>query len=149
MHQRWMAQALQEAQKAFERGEVPVGAVVVVDDEAVGAGHNLVETLQDPTAHAEILAIQSAAGRLGTWRLNDARIYVTLEPCPMCYSAIHLARIPEIVFGAHDPRLGACGSALDLRGLNAMTEPAKIEAGVMAEESRLLLKQFFQKLRQK
>ena len=149
MHQKWMALALQEAQKAFERGEVPVGAVVVVEDEAVGTGHNLVETLQDPTAHAEVLAIQSAAARSGTWRLNDARIYVTLEPCPMCYSAIHLARIPEIVFGAHDPRLGACGSALDLRGLNAMTAPAKIEAGVMAEASRELMQRFFQTLRKK
>ncbi len=144
-----MAAALQQAQKALEKGEVPVGAVVIVENEIVGQGHNLVETFQDPTAHAEILAIQAAASRLGSWRLNDAALYVTLEPCPMCFGAMHLARIPLVVFGAADPRLGACGSAVDLRNLNAMITGMQVIPGVMAEDARQLLQNFFQHLRDK
>lgn len=147
MHQKWMARALEQARRALERGEVPVGAVVVVDDEIVGEGHNLVETLQDPTAHAEMLAIQAAASRLGTWRLDDVALYVTLEPCPMCFGAMHLARVPLVVYGAPDPRFGACGSAVDLRSLKSMITDMQVIGGIEAEASQALLKTFFQKLR--
>ncbi len=147
MHQKWMQLALSEARKAGERGEVPIGAVVVYEDRVIARGHNLIETLQEPTAHAEIIAVNAAANALLSWRLEEVTLYVTLEPCPMCLGAIHLARIPRLVYGAGDPRLGACGSRIDLTGLDAMGPPVEIIAGVEAEESAQLLKSFFQKLR--
>ncbi len=149
MSREWMDEALIEAQKAFEKGEAPIGAVVVQDEEIIGRGHNLVETFQDPAAHAEMLAITAASNHLLSWRLNDAEIYVTLEPCPMCMGAIHLSRMKRLFFGAKDQRLGACGSKVDLTGLDAMRKPIEIENGLRAEEATALLQIFFQKLRQK
>jgi len=149
MQQKWMQDALREAKKAFAEGEVPVGAVVVYKDQVIGRGFNRVEALQSPIAHAEMQAIGAAANFLGTWRLNDAAIYVTLEPCPMCMGALHLARLSHLVYGASDPRLGACGSVVDLTRLQAMRPPLEVTRGVLADESRQLLQGFFQKLREK
>ena len=111
---RYMTYALREAEKAYDSGEVPVGCVIVHDGELVGKAHNLRETLQDPTAHAEVLAITQAANHLGSWRLEDTRMYVTLEPCPMCAGAIILARIPQVFYGAVDPKGGCCGTLMNL-----------------------------------
>lgn len=147
MHIKWMELALAEAEKAYSKGEVPIGAVIVLDDEVIGSGHNLVETLQDPTAHAEMLAIAQAVNAQSSWRLNDARLYVSLEPCPMCFGACHLARISNIIYGADDPRLGACGSKVDLTNLDAMSSPISLEKGILAEQSRALIQQFFKELR--
>jgi len=147
MHQEWMKYALQEAEKAYERAEVPIGAVVVFENEIIGRGHNLVEAFQDPTAHAEMLAIAAATSAISDWRLEKARIYVTLEPCPMCFGAIHLARMEQIVFAARDPRLGACGSKLDLTKLDAMTKPIEIVSGVEEKASATLIQKFFASLR--
>ena len=144
-----MQRALQEAEKAFAEGEVPVGAVIVREERIIGSGYNRVETLQNPTAHAEIQAIGAAAEFLGTWRLNGAALYVTLEPCPMCMGALHLARLSHLIYGATDPRLGACGSVVDLRGLQAMRSPVEVAGGVLADESQQLLQAFFKKLRGK
>jgi len=113
-HERWMREAINEAKRAAERGEVPVGAVVVRKGTIIGRGHNQVESLSDPTAHAEILAIGAAGGDGENWRLNDAILYVTLEPCTMCSGAILLSRVDQIVFGASDPRAGGVVSTARL-----------------------------------
>jgi len=146
-HERWMQEALAEARKALEKGEVPVGAVVVYEGRVVGRGHNLVESILDPTAHAEIVAIQAAANRLVDWRLNDCTLYVTLEPCPMCAGAVVLSRIGRVVFGARDPRWGACGSIFHV--LDAESPDVKVElvSGVCESEAAGLLKEFFETLR--
>ncbi|MBD3385235.1 tRNA-specific adenosine deaminase [candidate division KSB1 bacterium] len=144
-----MRMALEEAQKAYQRQEVPIGAVVVQDGEVIGRGHNLIETLQDPTAHAEIVAITAASHAAASWRLDDTALYTTLEPCPMCAGAILIARIPLLVYAARDPRYGADGSALQVlnnRNLDIRTE---VIAGVGEKESGSLLKQFFKNIRQK
>ena len=114
--ERCMRLALREAERAAEHGDVPIGAVVVVAGEVVAAAHNERELLKDPTAHAEILALRAAAAAVGSWRVLDATLYVTLEPCAMCAGAIVLARVPRVVFGASDPKAGACGSVLDVLG---------------------------------
>ncbi|MDZ7374006.1 MAG: tRNA adenosine(34) deaminase TadA [candidate division KSB1 bacterium] len=146
-HERWMQEALVEARKALEKGEVPVGAVVVYEERIVGRGHNLVETILDPTAHAEMLAITAAAGALADWRLKDCSLYVTLEPCPMCAGAVVLSRMRRVVFGARDPRWGACGSAYHI--LNAANPEVRVELipGVCEAEASSLLREFFAKLR--
>lgn len=149
MQQKWIEIALSEAEIAFQKGEVPVGAVVVFEDEVIGRGHNLVETLQDATAHAEMIAISMAVNALSSWRLNGATMYVTLEPCPMCMGAIHLARFDGLIYGADDPRLGACGSKVDLAKLDAMRNPIAITSGICAEQSTVLLQKFFNHLRNK
>ncbi|OGB99915.1 tRNA-specific adenosine deaminase [candidate division KSB1 bacterium RBG_16_48_16] len=146
-HTGWMKYALQEAQKAFDKGEVPVGAVVVHDGVVVGKGYNLVETLQDPTAHAEMLAITAAANYLASWRLDDSALYTTLEPCTMCAGAILLARIPLVVFGAKDPRYGACGSVLQVAMNDKLDVSTKVISGVLETESQELLQKFFEKIR--
>lgn len=148
MHETWMQLALAEAAKAQQKAEVPIGAVIVIDDEVIGRGHNLVETFGDPTAHAEMLAITAAAQAHGSWRLNGARLYVTVEPCPMCMGAIHLARLDALIYGAADPRLGACGSKVDLRNLDAMRVPISVTDGVLADRATALLQAFFKSLRQ-
>ena len=117
---RWMKLALDEAERASQRDEVPVGAVVVRDSRVIGRGHNQVESLNDPTAHAEIIAIGAAGSCLNSWRLEDATIYVTLEPCAMCAGAIVLARLERLVFAAPDPKAGACGSVLDVTGESSL-----------------------------
>jgi len=143
-----MRLALAEARKALNKNEVPVGAVVVYEGRVIGRGYNLIESLQDPTAHAEMLAVTAAANTLASWRLDQSILYVTLEPCMMCTGAILLARIPLIVYGAADPRYGACGSALQMADGAKLDIQARVIGGIMKEESSLLLKEFFRKLRQ-
>ena len=144
----WMKLALREAETAQTRGEVPVGAVLVLSGVAVGRGHNLVETERDATAHAEMLAMREAAQHVGNQRLNDATMYVTLEPCPMCMGAMILARIGRVVFGARDPKFGACGSIVDLLAEeNRWNHTVDIRGGVLADESAVLMRRFFERLR--
>ncbi|HEU4725860.1 MAG TPA: tRNA adenosine(34) deaminase TadA [Candidatus Eisenbacteria bacterium] len=142
--ERFLEAALAEAQAAADEGEVPVGAVVVLGGRIIGRGHNRVEATQDPTAHAEIIAIGAACQTLGAWRLEETTLYVTLEPCHMCAGAIVLARIPRLVYGARDPKAGACGSLAlvpqDLR----LNHRAEIVPGVMAAECGAILEAFFQ-----
>ena len=144
---RWMEQALAEAHRAGEEGEVPVGCVIVQGGRLIGRGRNAVERLQDPTAHAEILAISAAAGTLGTWRLTDCELFVTLEPCTMCIGAIHLARISRVVFGAADPKFGACGSILDVPAEPRWNHSVEVVGNVRAEEAAELMRGFFRRLR--
>jgi tRNA(adenine34) deaminase len=148
-HTTWMKEALTEAKKALAKDEVPVGAVVVYDDKIIGRGHNLMETLQDPTAHAEMLAIQSAANFLASWRLEDTTLYVTLEPCSMCAGAILMSRIPNVVYGASDPRYGACGSAIQVANSENLDIQTNLTCGILENECSQLLKDFFVELRQK
>ena len=138
-----MAIALGEAQEAAAAGEVPVGAVVIVDEEVVARRHNERETPPDPTAHAELLAIRDAATKLGRWRLSDATVVVTLEPCPMCAGALVAARVGRLVFGAPDPRAGACGSLYNLCADPRLNHELPVLAGVLADQSRALLTAFF------
>ena len=140
--------AIGEAKKAFDRGEVPVGAVFISQEgQLLGLGHNLVEANHDASAHAELLAMAAAGRTHGDWRLNGSRLVVTLEPCPMCTSALVLARVAEIYFGAPDPRLGACGSIFDLASSPQLPHQIKTYSGVLEKECKALLNDFFQKLR--
>lgn len=143
----FMRLALAEAEAAAREGEVPVGALVVRQGRIIGRGRNARERLQDATAHAEILAITAASNRLGTWRLEDCTLYVTLEPCPMCLGACLNARVPRVVWGASEPKAGACGSTCDLRAPPGYNHRLEDLGGVLAEESAALLKAFFQALR--
>lgn len=144
-----MDEALIEAGKALEAGEVPVGAVVVRDGELLGRGHNEVEMRGDPTAHAEILAIRRACSRLGDWRLDRAAVYVTVEPCHMCMGAFYLSRVEKVVYGAGQPRSGACGSVDDFHRLNLFNHHIEICPGIKKEKCLLLLRDFFHNLRKK
>lgn len=141
--ERFMEAALVEARAAAAEGEVPVGAVVVWDGRIIGRGHNRVEAAQDPTAHAEILAIGAACQTVKTWRLDEATLYVTLEPCHMCAGAIVLARLPRLVFGAHDPKAGACGSLSMIPQDSRLNHRAEVVHGILAEESAAILEDFF------
>jgi tRNA(adenine34) deaminase len=138
-----MRLALREAERALEHEDVPIGAVVVRGGEVLAAAHNERELRQDPTAHAEIIALREAAGALGTWRVLDAVIYVTLEPCAMCAGAIVLARVPRVVYGAPDPKAGACGSVLDVLGEPRLNHRPEVAGGLLATESAELLSAFF------
>jgi tRNA(adenine34) deaminase len=138
-----MALALAEAQRCLEHGDVPVGALVVRNGAVVGAGRNERELRQDPTAHAEILALRAAARTAGSWRVLDATLYVTLEPCAMCAGAIVLARVPRVVYGAVDPKAGAAGSVLDVLAEPRLNHRPAVVPGVLAEESAALLRAFF------
>ncbi len=138
-----MRLAIREAERALEHDDVPVGAVVVAGGELVGAGHNERERRQDPTAHAEVLALRAAAERLGTWRILDATLYVTLEPCAMCAGAIVLSRIPRVVFGAADPKAGAAGSVLDVLDEPRFNHRPVVEGGLLREECAAPLLAFF------
>lgn len=144
---RWMRAAYDEALAAADENEVPVGAVVVSENRILGRGHNRNESLQDPTAHAELLAITAAANTLGSWRLEGTALYVTLEPCLMCAGAIFLARIQRLVFAAPDPKRGVLGSVMDVSGNEALNHHTEVEPGPMAHECGMLLKSFFEKLR--
>jgi tRNA(adenine34) deaminase len=146
--ERFMRQALVEAARAEESKDVPVGCVVVKDGRVVGRGCNQRELLQDPTAHAEIIAITAAAAEGESWRLDRCTLYVTLEPCAMCAGAIVLARIPRVVFGAPDPKAGACGSLMNLVQDSRLNHRSAVFSGVLAEECGAKLKAFFQALRQ-
>lgn len=142
-----MALALREAHRALEHDDVPVGAVVVCDGEVVGLSHNERELRQDPTAHAEVLAIRESARRLGSWRLLGCSLYVTLEPCAMCAGAIVLARIPRVLYGADDPKAGAAGSVLDVLDDPHLNHRPLVDGGLLAEESAVLLREFFARRR--
>lgn len=146
---KWMKVALAEAKMARAEGEIPVGAVVVKDGAVIGRGHNQVECLKDPTAHAEILAIGAAATTLDSWRLEGATLYVTLEPCTMCAGAIVLARLKRLVYGAADPKAGACGTLMNVPRDERLNHLVEIESGFMEEECSFLLRSFFEELRKK
>ncbi len=139
----WMQAALDLAQQALSIDEVPVGAVVVKDGEIVGRGFNAPISRHDPTAHAEIMALRDAAVRLGNYRLVDCELFVTLEPCAMCSGAIMHARIARVVFGARDPKTGACGSVIDLFAEQRLNHHTEVVGGVRAEECATLLSRFF------
>jgi len=139
-----MEEALRQARKAVAKGEVPVGAVLVVEGKIVTRAHNQVEELKDATAHAEMLAVTAAAGELDGWRLTEATVYVTKEPCPMCAGALVLSRVKRVVYGATDPRMGAAGGAMNLLQFAGMNHQCEVTGGVRAEECRDLLKEFFQ-----
>jgi tRNA(adenine34) deaminase len=143
MDAQYMRLAIDEARRAPAHDDVPVGAVVVHHGDVVGAGHNERERRQDPTAHAETLALQQAAHRRGSWRLLDCVLYVTLEPCAMCAGAIVLARVPRVVFGAPDPKAGAAGSVLDVLAEPRLNHRPAVEGGVLAAECAALLTEFF------
>ena len=140
----FMEEALRQARKAVTKGEVPVGAVLVVEGKIVTRAHNQVEELKDATAHAEMLAVTAAAGELDGWRLTEAPVYVTKEPCPMCAGALVLSRVKRVVYGAADPRMGAAGGAMNLLQFAGMNHQCEVTGGVRAEECRDLLKEFFQ-----
>jgi tRNA(adenine34) deaminase len=146
--ERFMRQALAEAGNAAESADVPIGCVIVRDGRIIGRGFNQRELLQDPTAHAEILAITAAASEVGSWRLERCTLYVTLEPCPMCAGAIVLARLPRLVFGAADPKAGACGSLMNLAHDPRLNHRVDITQGILADECGEKLRSFFQALRQ-
>jgi tRNA(adenine34) deaminase len=143
-HARSMGLAIARARDAGRHGDVPIGAVVVRDGEPIAAAGNERELRNDPTAHAEVLAIRAAAEVLGGWRLPRTTLYVTLEPCAMCAGAIVLARIPAVVFGAPDPKAGAAGSVLDILAEPALNHCPQVSGGVMEEECAALLRDFFQ-----
>src|SRR5665811_1249996 len=138
-----MRLAIHEATLALEHSDIPVGAVVVRDGEVIATGHNEREVRADPTAHAEIIALREAARTLGSWRVLDAVLYVTLEPCAMCAGAIVLARVPRVVFGARDPKAGAAGSVLDVLDEPRLNHRPQVEAGLLAEECGEILRAFF------
>jgi len=146
-HQDWMRIALEEARIAFEQGEVPIGAVVVQGDQVIAKAHNEKELRQDPTAHAEVLAVQRATQTLGAWRLSDATLYVTLEPCPMCAGALVQSRLKTLVYAAADLKGGAVGSVMNVLDVNRWNHRVEVVAGVMEEEASQLLKEFFKRLR--
>ena len=142
-----MRLALAEARLALAHDDVPIGAVVVRDGEVIGACHNERELLQDPTAHAEVLALRAAAARVGSWRVLDATLYVTLEPCAMCAGAIVLARVPRVVYATADPKAGAAGSVLDVLAEPRFNHRPVVEAGPLAAEAAELLVGFFRSRR--
>lgn len=144
-----MQQALIEAEKAFQENEVPIGAVIVKNGEIIGRGRNQRETLNDPTAHAEIMALRDAGKNTGNWNLIDSLIYVTIEPCPMCAGALINSRIDTLVYGADEPKFGSAGSQLNLLQFPGFNHQVKIIGPVLEDECKLLMKNFFQKLRTK
>jgi len=139
----FMRLALREAERATEHEDVPIGAVVAHSGEVIAAAHNERELRQDPTAHAEIIALREAARVLGSWRVLDSVLYVTLEPCAMCAGAIVLARVPRVVFGASDPKAGACGSVMDVLSEPRLNHRPELAGGLLAQECGALLSAFF------
>ena len=138
-----MRLAIREAESALTHGDVPVGAVVVSDGEVIGTGHNERELRQDPSAHAEMLALRDAARHLGSWRVLDAVLYVTLEPCAMCAGAIVLARVPRVVYGCTDPKAGAAGSVIDVLDQPLLNHRPDVAGGLLADDCAALLRAFF------
>jgi len=143
----YMQLALEQARLAPARGEVPIGAVLVLDGQVLAQVHNFREVWQDPTAHAEVVAIREAATRLGTWRLTGTTLYVTVEPCSMCAGAIIQSRVSRLVFGARDPKAGACGSVFNLPDERRLNHRVQVIGGVMERESQELMQAFFKRLR--
>lgn len=148
MHETYMKMALELAEQAFASGEVPVGAVITCEGRVIGAAYNQREQLHDPTAHAEMIAITQAADALSSWRLNDCSLYVTLEPCPMCAGAALNARIPQVIYGATDPKGGAVTSVFKLLSDARMNHRSEIVQGVLQDQCGEILKRFFRKKRQ-
>jgi tRNA(adenine34) deaminase len=144
-----MKEAIAEARKAEQLREVPIGAVVVWQDQIIGRGHNLRETSLDPLAHAELIAIKQASEHLQAWRLLDCRLYVTLEPCPMCAGAIVQSRIPQVIYGTADPKAGCAGTLMNLLQDDRFNHRVDVIDGVLQEECSTMLTQFFRKLRAK
>ena len=147
LHEKYLSLAFREAERAFDANEVPVGAVVVFNETVIGKGHNQTEMLQDPNAHAEMIAITAAASYLKSWRLEGCTLYVTLEPCAMCSGAIVLARIPLLVFGAYDEKAGAVSSLYNITNDSRLNHRVHNIGGIMELESKSLLEEFFMKKR--
>jgi len=146
-HEKFMREAIAEASLAFQKGDVPVGAVAVCDGQIIGRGHNRKEELKDPTAHAEMMALQEAARTLGGWRLIGVTLYCTMEPCPMCAGAMVQARLLRLVYAVEDPKAGAAGSVVDLLRNERLNHRVEVIAGILAEEAEELTQEFFQRLR--
>jgi tRNA(adenine34) deaminase len=147
IHEYYMQEALKEAGKAFERDEVPVGAVIVYKNKIVARAHNQIVTLKDPTAHAEMIAITQVADYLKNERLINCSLYVTIEPCPMCAGAAVLARIEKIIYGADDPKSGACGSVINIASNKKLNHRIEVISGILREDCAALLKEFFREKR--
>jgi len=143
----YMAIALEAAREAERRGDIPVGCVIVHDGRVIATSHNRRELDQDPLAHAEVLALRAAADALGSWRLEDAALYVTLEPCPMCAGAIILSRVAEVYYGASDPKGGCCGSLMNLLTDTRFNHQPALHGGILADECGALLSNFFRQIR--
>ena len=148
-HYHWMLEALKEAQAAADEGEVPVGAVIVHSGRVIARAHNQRETLRDPTAHAEMIAIAQASAALDNWRLLDADIYVTLEPCAMCAGALVLARVRRLFYGAPDPKAGACGTVMNVPATEKLNHSIEVHAGLLAEPCGQVLSDFFRQRRER
>jgi tRNA(adenine34) deaminase len=148
-HVKWMKVAFREAEKAFEQDEVPIGAVVVQNGQIIGRGYNQCESLIDPTAHAEIIAITSASNTIKDWRLKDCQLYVTKEPCPMCAGALVNARINMVIFGMYDEKEGCCGSLYQLCRDNRFKHQLTVKGGIMEDACTLIIQEFFKKQREK
>lgn len=144
---KYMYSALQEAERAFQENEIPIGAVIVYQDKIIARGYNQTEKLKDPTAHAEMIAITAASNYLQNWRLNECDLYVTTEPCVMCAGAILLSRIKNIYFGTFEPKYGACGSLFNILESNKYNHKPNVFSGIYAEESKALLEKFFSQKR--
>lgn len=144
---RWMRAALDEAERALAYGDVPIGAVAVHQVKIIGRGHNRREADQDPTAHAEMIALRQAAAALGHWRLEGVTLYCTLEPCAMCAGAMVLARLPRLVYAATDPKAGAAGSIIDITRHHRLNHRLQVEHGIFAEEAAQQIRAFFRQLR--
>ncbi len=142
-HDAWMRCALEQARRAFDEKEVPVGAVIVHEGRVIAEGYNQRETLHDPTAHAEMIAITQAAEAIGDWRLEDCTLYVTLEPCPMCAGAIVQARIPIVIYGTTDPKGGACHTLYQITNDTRLNHRCTVVGGVLKEECKVILQEFF------
>ncbi|GIN74348.1 tRNA-specific adenosine deaminase [Bacillus sp. J14TS2] len=145
----YMWQAIQEAKKARDMNEVPIGAVIVLDQKVIATAHNVRESSQNAVAHAEILAIEKACEKLGTWRLEEAELYVTLEPCPMCSGAILLSRIRKVIYGAPDPKAGCAGTLMNLLEDERFNHQCEVVSGVLAEPCGQLLTDFFREIRER
>ena len=148
-HKKWMKLAFREAEKAYELGEVPIGAVVVKNDQIIGRGYNQCESLTDPTAHAEIIAITSATNTIKNWRLENCSLYVTKEPCPMCAGALINSRIEMVIFGMYDEEEGCCGSLYQLCRDPRFKHQLTVKGGVMENSCRIIVQEFFKKQRKK
>lgn len=143
----WMLEAIAEAEKAEAIGEVPIGAVIVRNNEIIGRGHNLRETTLDPTAHAELVAVRDACDKIGAWRLLDCTLYVTLEPCPMCAGALVQSRVKRVVYGTADPKAGCAGTLMNLLQEPRFNHETELTSGVLQAECAMLLTRFFRRLR--
>ena len=148
-NEKWMREAIKQAKKAAQKDEVPIGCVIVKDDQIIARAYNKREMKQCSTAHAEILAIEKACKKLGSWRLEDCDLYVTLEPCPMCSGAIIQSRIRNVIFGAYDPKGGCMGSNMNINDVRGFNHYPDIEGGILQDECSRLLKEFFKAKRKK